>query len=244
MSHEYSSLYGLQTGPVRSAGITAVFERIIDRLVDQLSTVVTKWGGAEKVYAFNHENITIEYPDKIMRLPHIAIDLVSEGMREPGIGRNMVDGEPELVGFTKIVQFYFDIWTRASLERFLISDSIVRCMSRSWGFFRQFGIRDLKHVGTQSRNYEQERSALYQRMTDQQASRVFRMILQYEVEYDLVSEVSEEAEIIEEIIITGNVQDSITADLTETINERLGGTTELILDKQYVLTKELKGVIF
>lgn len=238
--YEYSPLYGLQAGTIRQAGAVAVFERIIDRLVDKIGSLKASWGGTDFTYDLT-DRFTIEYPDTLMRLPHIAVSFVAEVMKEPGIGRYMVDGEAELTGFTKVIRFYFDIWTRKNLERFLISDAIVHTLGQSWKFFRQFGIRDIRHVGTQSRNYEQESSALYQRMTAQQASRVFRNIVEYEVEFDLVNVVPEEGEIIEEIIITGDVVDGITAVASTVIDTKIGGTTELILDKELVTT--LKGVI-
>lgn len=236
--YEYSQLYGLQAGPVRQAGIMAVFERIIDRLLDKMPVIVVRWGDTEETLDFS-DRITYEYPDEIMRLPHIVISLVSENMREPGIGRIMVDGDPTLIGFTKILHIDFDIWARKSLERILISDAIVHTLAQSWDYFRQYGIRDLKHIGTQSRNYEQESSALYQRMTVQQASRVFRQLLQYEVEYDLVNAPAVKAEIIEKIFVSGDVSVGIGGEYEFAI----GGLTELILDKEFVLTKELKGVI-
>lgn len=236
--YEYSPLYGLQAGPVRQAGIMAVFERIIDRLLDKMPVIVVTWGETEEALDFS-ERITYEYPDEVMRLPHVVISLVSENMREPGIGRIMVDGDETLIGFTKILHVDFDIWARKSLERILVSDAIVHALAQSADHFRQYGIRDLKHVGTQSRNYEQESSALYQRMTVQQASRVFRQILQYEVEYDLVNAPSVDAEIIEQILVSGDV----TVGIGGEFGVAIGGLTELILDKEFVLTKELKGVI-
>lgn len=236
--YQYSPLYGLQAGPVRQAGIMAVFERIIDRLLDKMPVIVVTWGETEEALDFS-ERITYEYPDEVMRLPHVVISLVSENMREPGIGRIMVDGDETLIGFTKILHVDFDIWARKSLERILVSDAIVHTLAQSADHFRQYGIRDFKHVGTQSRNYEQESSALYQRMTVQQASRVFRQLLQYEVEYDLVNAPSVDAEIIEQILVSGDV----TAGVGGEFGVAIGGLTELILDKEFVLTKELKGVI-
>jgi hypothetical protein len=236
--YEYSPLYGLQAGPVRQAGIMAVFERIIDRLLDKMPVIVVKWGNIEEALDLS-DRITYEYPDEVMRLPHVVISLVSENMREPGIGRIMVDGDETLIGFTKILHVDFDIWARKSLERILVSDAIVHVLAQSADHFRQYGIRDLKHIGTQSRNYEQESSALYQRMTVQQASRVFRQLLQYEVEYDLVNAPAVEAEIIEQIQVSGDVSIGMGGEFEFAI----GGLTELILDKEFVLTKELKGVI-
>ena len=225
--YKYSPRYGLQAGPVRQAGIMAMFERVIDRLVDNIGTLQVRWGVYLDTIDLS-ESITLEYPEKIIRLPHVVLSLQSEAMREPGIGRIMVDDE-EYTGFTKIVQFYFDIWARSSLERMLVSDAVVYWLARSTKHFRQFGIREIKHVGSQSRNYEQESSALYQRMTVQQASRVFRQILQYQVEYDLVTVPFEPAEIIEQIIVSGDVEISETVSAPfETI---IGGVTALILDK-------------
>lgn len=235
--YAYSQKYGLQAGPIRQAGIMAVFERVIDRLNDKMAKIVVQWGDTEGTLDLT-ESVSIDYPEWIMRLPHIVITFVSEAMREPGIGRVMIDGDESLFGFTKIVQFYFDIWTRRSLERILVSDAIVYCLGSksSMNHFRKYGIRDLKHVGTQARNYEQERSALYQRMTAQQGARVFRQILQYEVEFDLVSVPEVEAEIIEQIVIRGDATTYVGE--FETV---LGGTTELLLDKE--LINELEGVI-
>lgn len=229
--NSYSSHYGLQAGPVRQAGIMAIFERVIDYLYDKIGSLTVNVGGTLDVLDLS-DRITLEYPDEIMRLPHVALSLVSEAAREPGIGRVMVDGDGSQIGFTKILQFYFDIWARTSLERVLVSDAIVYALNAGWKYFRQFGIRDIKHVGTQSRNYEQESSALYQRMTVQQASRVFRQILQYEVDFDLVTDYAEDVEIIERIVIESAVEGYLITDEITSVTEIIGGLTELILDKR------------
>jgi len=231
--YEYSNLYGLQAGPIRQAGIMAIFERVIDRLVADVGSIIVA-AGDDFVNLDLSDKFTVEYPDTITRPPAIAISLVSEYITEPGIGRIMIDGDESLTGFAKTMHFNIDIWARTSLERILISDAITHCLSRKsvTDQFRQYGIRELKHIGTQARNYEQESSALYQRMTVQQGSRIFRQLIQYQTEYDLVTVYNQNVEIIEQILIRGSV--NIDVGVSTPISINIGGTTELILDTEYL----------
>jgi hypothetical protein len=239
MTYEYSPEFGLQKGALRPAGDMAVFEHLIDRLVDKVGRITIKHGSYHKNLDLT-DKYSIEYPEKIMGLPFIALSLISERTVEPGIGRIMLDDDEEKPGFTKIMQLYVDIWCRTNVETILIADHISHCLNTSWKHFRGVGIRQLKHIQMQTRNYEQERSTIYQRMTAQTASRVWRKILQIEVEYDLVSvpPIEEEAGLIEQIIIEGDVSDDVGGEFEIVI----GGVTELILDRKYVLKKQLKGV--
>lgn len=231
--YEYSHLYGLQAGPLRQAGVMAIFERVIDRLIADVGSITVAAGDTLAVVDLS-DKFTVEYPDTITRPPAIAISLVSEYIAEPGIGRIMIDGDESLTGFAKTLHFNLDIWARTSLERILIGDAIIHCLSRksTTNHFRQYGIRELKHVGTQSRNYEQESSALYQRMTVQQGSRIFRQLIQYQTEYDLVNVYTQNVEIIEQILIRGSV--NIDVGVSTPIKINIGGLTELILDAELI----------
>ena len=231
--YSYSQLYGLQAGTLRQAGLMAIFERVIDKLVADVGSIALTWGNNTEIVDLT-EKYTVEYPDTITRPPAIAISLVSEYVREPGIGRIMVDGDESLTGFEKMVHFNVDIWARNTLERMLIADAITHCLAQkaTTDQFRQYGIREFKQIGNQARNYEQESSALYQRMTVQQGSRIFRQLLQYQTEYDLVNVANLNAEYIEQILIRGNV--NITLGVSAPIEINLGGLTELILDAELI----------
>jgi len=236
MSYQYSDKYGLQAGPVRQAGNLAVMEHLIDRLRDKVGKIQVRWGNTYDTLDLSNK-YTLEYPENMINPPQIAFTLVSESYKEPGIGRVMIDGYGEEIGFTKILQLQIDVWARKNIERMMIADAILYCIHTSWRFFRRVGIRDLKHISSRDWNYDQERSTLFQRVYMQTGSRLYRRTLIVEVEYDLVSipPSEEDGDIIERIILDQDIIDG--GEVITTI----GGLTDLILDSRYVLVNQLEG---
>jgi len=236
MSYGYSSKYGLQKGSHREAGNLAVMEHLISRLRDKVGKIQVRWG---ETYATLDliEKYVLEYPEDMIDPPQIAFTFIAESYKEPGIGRVMVDGYGEEIGFTKIMQLQIDIWARKNIERAMISDAILECIHTSWRFFRRVGIRDLKHISSRDWNYDQERSTLFQRVYLQTGSRLYRRTLIVEVEYDLVSvpPSEEDGDIIERIILDQDIIDGGVAIST------IGGLTDLILDSRFVLVEQLEG---
>lgn len=236
MSYGYSSKYGLQRGTHREAGNLAVMEHLISRLRGKVGKIQVRWGDTYDVLDLS-KKYTLEYPEAMIDPPQIAFTFIAESYKEPGIGRVMIDGYGEEIGFTKIMQLQIDIWARKNIERAMISDAVLECIHTSWRFFRRVGIRDLKHISSRDWNYDQERSTLFQRVYLQTGSRLYRRTLIVEVEYDLVSvpPTEEDGDIIERIILDQDVIDGGTVVVS------IGGLTDLILDSRYVLVGQLEG---
>lgn len=235
MGYQYSTKVGLQASPKRPAGQVAVYDHIILRLEDIVPSIITKYGTA------NTQALTysLEYPEQLMSLPHISVTFVSEISKDIGLG--MVAGGSaagELSGFTKAMTLFLDIWARNSQERDLIADAILYCIHTSRPHFASKGIRDLRHLESATRNFEQADTTVYPRVS-MQTTRVWRKVLSLQVEYDLVfvPPSEEELAIIEQIDLTVSYDDV-------SVSYQIGQVTDLILDSKYIMKEHLERLIW
>ena len=131
MSYQYSDKYGLQKGSHREAGNLAVMEHLMSRLRDKVGKIQVRWGDTYATLDLR-EKYVLEYPENMIDPPQIAFTFVAESYKEPGIGRVMIDGYGEEIGFTKIMQLQVDVWARKNIERAVIADAILECIHTSW----------------------------------------------------------------------------------------------------------------
>ena len=235
MGYQYSTKVGLQASPKRPAGQVAVYDHIILRLEDIVPSIITKYG------TVNTQALTysLEYPEQLMSLPHISVTFISEISKDIGLG--MVAGGSaagELSGFTKAMTLFLDIWARNSQERDLIADAILYCIHTSRPHFAARGIRDLRHLESATRNFEQADTTVYPRVS-MQATKVWRKVLSLQVEYDLVfvPPSEEELAIIEQIDLTVSYDDV-------SVSYQIGQATDLILDSRYIMKEHLERLIW
>ena len=225
----------MQASPKRPAGQVAVYDHIILRLEDIVPSIITKYG-TTNTQALSY---SLEYPEQIMSLPHISVTFIAEISKDIGLG--MVAGGSaagELSGFTKAMTIFLDIWARNSQERDLIADAILYCIHTSRPHCASKGIRDLRHLESATRNFEQGKESIYPRAS-LQATRVWRKVLSLQVEYDLVfvPPSEEELAIIEQIDLTVSYDDA-------SVSYQIGQATDLILDSRYIMKEHLERLIW
>ena len=221
MSYQYSDVLGLQHSGDTPAGQVAIYKHIILRFEDKVSNVVTSYGKTNTLSL----TYSLEYPEMLMALPHVALSFTSETSKDVGLG--MVAGGSaagEMSGFMKDMIISVDIWGRNSQERDLIADAILYCIHTSRPHFATKGIRDLRHLEGSTRNFEQTVGALYPRQS-MQTTKIWRKVLSLQVEYDLVfvPPSEEELAIIEQIDLTVSYD-------TMSVSQQFGQATELPLD--------------
>jgi hypothetical protein len=238
MSYQYSSTIGLTSDGYRPAGQLAVYGHVIQRLRDKLPNVVYTFGSDPDYHEPVAITYSLEYPDKLIDLPFVAITFVSELSRNVGIGQ--VPGGidfGEFQGMTKDLLFQIDVWGRNSMERDMIGDAIMYVMQTSRNHFSALGFRDMKPDLGQTRMFEQSQSTLYPRIS-QTTTRVWRKVMSFQAEYDLnwIPQKDLSSGTIEQIDVTGGMWD---ADYTA----RFGYITDLILDSRYALEDHLGSAI-
>ena len=235
MSYQYSGAIGLTKSEYRPAGQIAVYDHIVARLRDKMPSAVYQFGGGAE-YATNVDiTYALEYPEKLLELPFVALTFVSEMTGNVGIGQVPAGVDfGEYSGITKNMILQIDVWGRNSMERDMVADAIMYVMHTSRHHFSALGFRDVFPNLSETRMFEQADSTLYPKVA-QTTSRVWRKIMTFNVEYDLIWVPPKDVStgIIEQIDIEGTVWDA-------ELSMRIGHATDLILDSKYALKRPLR----
>jgi len=234
MSYNYTGAIGLTPSEYRPAGHLAVYDHIITRLREKMPSVVYMFGGGADYTTNVDITYALEYPDKLIELPFVALTFISELAGNVGIGQVPAGVDfGEYSGITKNMLLQIDVWGRNSMERDMVADAIMYVMHTSRHYFSALGFRDVFPDFASTRMFEQADTTIYPRVT-QTTARVWRKVMTFNIEYDLIWVPSKDVStgIIEQIDITGTVW---YADLAL----RIGYATDLILDSRYALKRPL-----
>jgi len=234
LSYEYSSSLGLTSDGYRPAGQLAVYGHIIQRLRDKVPRIKYVFGDNPEYFTNVDITYSMEYPDKLIDLPFVAITFISEMSGSVGIGQVPAGKDfGEYQGIAKKMLFQIDVWARNSMERDMISDAIMHVMHTSRNHFSALGFKDIFPDLGQSMMFEQSQSTLYPRIS-QTTTRVMRKVMSFHAEYDLIWVPQKDASsgIIEQIDIPIEVWGA-------DYELRIGHATDLILDGTYALKDQL-----
>jgi hypothetical protein len=234
MSYKYSEAIGLLPSDYRPAGQVAVYDHVIKRLREKMPSVVYQFGGGQEYTQNVNITYAFEYPEKLLDLPFVVLTFISEFSRSVGLGQ-VAGGVSfgELSGMYKDMVLQIDVWARNSMERDLISDAITYVMQISRNYFCALGFRDIRPELSQTRMFEQTRDTIYPRVA-QTTTRVWRKVVTYNVEYDLVWEPPKDVPsgIIEQIDVNGSIGEA-------DYELRVGYATDLIIDSKHPLKRPL-----
>ena len=234
----YVERIGLKGSEIAPAGQVAVYHHIIKRFRDTVPSFISRYSTDEGYNSQVDLSYSLEYPDKEMVLPHIALNFVSEMQEEIGVG--MIAGGEDLEGVIKIMLLNLDIWARNSSERDMIADALLKIIHVSRAYFNNLGFIDVKHSNSGTRTFEQSQSTIYPRVS-QQSTKIYRKVVSLEISYSLVFEKldPEQYGTIQEIDILGDINDDIS---TYEVDTYVGSTSDLLLDSKFAIN-EMENIV-